>query len=45
MGIIAVKIEQASERCVLALQELVRTKVAATYVIEEIVIVIKDIFR
>ena len=45
VGIIAVKVEQAAERCVLALQELIRTKVAAQYVIEEIVIVIKDIFR
>ena len=29
VGIIAVQIEQAAERCVLALQELIRTKVAA----------------
>ena len=45
VGIIAVKLDQAAERCVLAFHELIRMKVAAQYVIEEIVIVIKDIFR
>jgi vesicle coat complex subunit len=45
VGRIAVKLEDAAERCVLAFHELIRTKVAAQYVIEEIVIVIKDIFR
>lgn len=45
IGIIAIKLEQAAERCVLAFHELIRTKVAAQYAIEEIVIVIRDIFR
>jgi vesicle coat complex subunit len=45
VGRIAVKLEDAAERCVLAFHELIRTKVAAQYVVEEIVIVIKDIFR
>ena len=45
VGRIAVKIEEAAERCVLAYHELLRTNVAAQYVVEEIVIVIKDIFR
>ncbi len=45
VGRIAVKLEEAAERCVLAFHELIRTKVAAQYVVEEIVIVIKDIFR
>jgi AP-1 complex subunit beta-1 len=45
VGRIAVKVEDAAERCVLAFHELIRSKVAAQYVIEEIVIVIKDIFR
>ena len=45
VGRIAVKLQEASERCVLAFHELIRTKVAAQYVVEEIVIVIKDIFR
>ena len=45
IGIIAIKLEAAAERCVLAFHELIRTKVAAQYAIEEIVIVIRDIFR
>ncbi len=45
VGRIAVKLAGAAERCVLAFHELIRTKVAAQYVVEEIVIVIKDIFR
>lgn len=45
VGRIAVKLEDVAERCVLAFHELIRTKVAAQYVVEEIVIVIKDIFR
>ena len=45
IGIIAIKLEAAAERCVLSFHELIRTKVAAQYAIEEIVIVIRDIFR
>ena len=45
MGRIAIKLEDASERCVLCFHELIRTKVAAQFVIEETVIVIRDIFR
>ena len=45
IGIIAIKLEAAAERCVLAFHELIRTKVAAQYAVEEIVIVIRDIFR
>ena len=45
IGRIAVKLEDAAERCVMTFHELIRTKVAAQYVVEEIVIVIRDIFR
>lgn len=43
IGQCAVKIEEASERCVNVLLELINTKV--TYVVQESVVVIKDIFR
>ena len=34
IGRIAVKLESAAERCVLAFQELIKSKVAAQYVVE-----------
>jgi len=43
IGQVAIKIESASERCVNALLDLINTKV--NYVVQEVVIVIKDIFR
>jgi len=43
IGRVAIKLEEAAERCVRALSELVVTRV--TYVVQESVIVIKDIFR
>ncbi|KAJ3174438.1 hypothetical protein HK101_010968, partial [Irineochytrium annulatum] len=43
IGRCAVKIESASERCVNVLLELIKTKV--NYVVQESVVVIKDIFR
>lgn len=45
MGRIAIKLEDACERCVLSFHELIRNKVAAQFVIEETVIVVRDIFR
>ncbi|KAI9633131.1 clathrin binding protein [Dioszegia hungarica] len=43
MGQVAIKIESAAERCVGVLMELIETRVS--YVVQEAVIVIKDIFR
>ncbi|KAJ3107411.1 AP-1 complex subunit beta-1 [Phlyctochytrium bullatum] len=43
IGRCAIKIEQASERCVNVLLELIKTKV--NYVVQESIVVIKDIFR
>ncbi|ETO27025.1 hypothetical protein RFI_10103 [Reticulomyxa filosa] len=43
IGRVAIKLEAAAESCVKVLSELVKTKV--TYVVQESVIVIKDIFR
>ena len=43
IGQVAIKIESASERCVNALLDLINTKV--NYVVQEVVVVIKDIFR
>eukprot|EP00931_Biecheleriopsis_adriatica_P048103 TRINITY_DN27786_c0_g1_i1.p1 TRINITY_DN27786_c0_g1~~TRINITY_DN27786_c0_g1_i1.p1 ORF type:complete len:929 (+),score=191.37 TRINITY_DN27786_c0_g1_i1:41-2827(+) len=43
IGQVAVKIERASERCVDCLLELIKTKV--NYVVQEAVVVIRDIFR
>eukprot|EP00475_Leptophrys_vorax_P022917 TRINITY_DN3117_c0_g1_i1.p1 TRINITY_DN3117_c0_g1~~TRINITY_DN3117_c0_g1_i1.p1 ORF type:complete len:905 (-),score=341.08 TRINITY_DN3117_c0_g1_i1:61-2775(-) len=43
IGRCAIKLEEAAERCVKVLLELIDTKVA--YVVQEAVVVIKDIFR
>ncbi len=43
IGRCAIKVDTAAERCVGTLVELIQTKV--TYVVQEAVIVIKDIFR
>ncbi|KAI8381368.1 putative beta-adaptin [Radiomyces spectabilis] len=43
IGRLAVKIEAAAERCITALLELIHTKV--NYVVQEAIVVIKDIFR
>lgn len=43
IGRCAVKLERAAERCIAVLLELIQTKV--NYVVQEAVIVIKDIFR
>lgn len=43
IGRCAIKVEQAAERCVSTLLDLIQTKV--NYVVQEAVIVIKDIFR
>lgn len=43
IGRCAIKVDSAAERCVSTLVELIQTKV--TYVVQEAVIVIKDIFR
>lgn len=43
IGICAVKIEKATDRCVEVLLELIQTKV--NYVVQEAIIVIRDIFR
>lgn len=43
IGQVAIKIEAASEKCVAALLDLIATKV--NYVVQEVVIVIKDILR
>jgi AP-1 complex subunit beta-1 len=43
VGRCAIKLEQATERCINVLLDLIKTKVS--YVVQEAVIVIKDIFR
>lgn len=43
IGQVAIKIESASERCVNTLLDLIATKVS--YVVQEAVVIIKDIFR
>jgi AP-1 complex subunit beta-1 len=43
IGQVAIKIESASEKCVNTLLDLINTKV--NYVVQEAVVVIKDIFR
>lgn len=43
IGRCAIKVESAAERCVGTLVDLIQTKV--TYVVQEAVVVIKDIFR
>jgi vesicle coat complex subunit len=43
IGQVAIKIESASERCVNALLDLINSKV--NYVVQEVIVVIKDIFR
>lgn len=43
IGRCAVSLERAAERCINVLLELIQTKV--TYVVQEAVVVIKDIFR
>src|ERR1700753_323282 len=43
IGRCAIKVEQAAERCVSTLLDLIQTKV--NYVVQEAIIVIKDIFR
>ncbi|KAI9676892.1 MAG: beta-adaptin [Caeruleum heppii] len=43
IGQVAIKIEEASERCVNTLLDLIGTKV--NYVVQEAIVVIKDIFR
>ena len=43
IGQVAIKIEGASERCVNTLLDLINTKV--NYVVQEVIVVIKDIFR
>ena len=43
IGRLAIKVEAAADDCIKALLELIETKV--TYVVQEAVIVIKDVFR
>ena len=43
IGRAAIKLERAAERCINVLLELIHTKV--NYVVQEAIIVIKDIFR
>lgn len=43
IGQVAIKIEDASAKCVEALEDLISTKV--NYVVQEVVVVIKDILR
>lgn len=43
IGRCAIKVEQSAERCVSTLMELIQTKV--NYVVQEAIVVIKDIFR
>ena len=43
IGRCAIKLERASERCISVLLELIKIKV--NYVVQEAIIVIKDIFR
>lgn len=43
IGRIAIKLERAAEKCVTVLLELIRSKI--NYVVQESIIVIRDIFR
>ena len=43
IGRLAIKVEAAADNCIQALLDLIETKV--TYVVQEAIIVIKDIFR
>lgn len=43
IGRVAIKLERAADRCIQVLHELIRTKI--DYVVQEAIIVIKDIFR
>ena len=43
IGRCAIKVEQAAEKCVSTLIDLIQTKV--NYVVQEAIVVIKDIFR
>jgi len=43
IGRCAIKLERAAERCISVLLELIKIKV--NYVVQEAIIVIKDIFR
>ena len=43
IGRLAIKVEPAADTCIKALLELIETKI--TYVVQEAVIVIKDVFR
>jgi AP-1 complex subunit beta-1 len=43
IGRCAIKLEEAADRCVQALLDLIQTKVS--YVVQEVIVVIKDIFR
>ncbi|KAI9823511.1 MAG: beta-adaptin [Phylliscum demangeonii] len=43
IGQVAIKLENAAERCVKTLLDLIATKV--NYVVQEVIVVIKDIFR
>ncbi|RBR24154.1 uncharacterized protein FIESC28_03054 [Fusarium coffeatum] len=43
IGQVAIKIENAAEKCVAALEDLISTKV--NYVVQEVIVVIKDILR
>jgi AP-2 complex subunit beta-1 len=43
IGRLAVKIESTTDRCISTLLELIQTKV--NYVVQEAIVVIKDIFR
>eukprot|EP00003_Mantamonas_plastica_P023622 TRINITY_DN427_c0_g1_i19.p1 TRINITY_DN427_c0_g1~~TRINITY_DN427_c0_g1_i19.p1 ORF type:complete len:812 (+),score=327.51 TRINITY_DN427_c0_g1_i19:2357-4792(+) len=44
-GRVAIKLERSSERCVLALLELIEKQPDVNFIIQEAIIVIKDIFR
>jgi AP-1 complex subunit beta-1 len=43
IGRVAIKLERAADRCIQVLHELIKTKI--DYVVQEAIIVIKDIFR
>jgi AP-1 complex subunit beta-1 len=43
IGRVAIKLERAADRCIQVLHELIRTKI--DYVVQEAIIVLKDIFR
>eukprot|EP00029_Vermamoeba_vermiformis_P013847 TRINITY_DN877_c0_g1_i2.p1 TRINITY_DN877_c0_g1~~TRINITY_DN877_c0_g1_i2.p1 ORF type:complete len:881 (+),score=403.46 TRINITY_DN877_c0_g1_i2:5113-7755(+) len=45
IGRCAIKLEKAAEKCVHVLLELIKTETKVNYVVQETIIVIKDIFR